>query len=298
VTAPDRLVRSADGTPIAVFSSGAAAPGTRPLVLVHGTLGDHTVFRAVGPLIARRRRIHAIDRRGRGASGDAPGYAISREFEDVAAVATELSREAGGAVDVLGHSFGGRCALGASLRTNAIRRVICYEGAPPRDPRPASAYQPRGFAALLWADLERGANDVAVERFMRTVVGMDDAGIARYRADPVWPRRTAAAVTLPRELDGSNDPAAGLDVLSAVRAPVLQILGSASSAVFAENTAALDGRLPHGQVATIDGAAHAAHHTHPEAFVATVEEFLDRASEAPSGKGRMSLAPPGDPVAR
>jgi pimeloyl-ACP methyl ester carboxylesterase len=303
VTGPDRLVRSADGTSIAVFSSGSAAPGTRPLILVHGTIGDHTAFRVVAPLLGLRRRIHAIDRRGRGASGDAPdGYEISREFDDVAGVADAIARDDGGPVDVVGHSFGGRCSLGAALRTAAIRRVVCYEGAPPRDPGPESAYEPPELPALLRADLDRGANEVAVERFMRTVVGMDDAGIARYRADPVWPRRAAAAITLPRELDGSNDPAAGLEALSSVRVPVLQILGSASAAVFADNTRALDRRLALGQITMIEGAAHAAHHTHPEAFVAAVEAFLENPSgaptDAPTGKGRMSLAPPGGPVAR
>ena len=39
--------------------------------------------------------VHAIDRRGRGASGDTPPYAIEREFEDVAAVAEALAAETG-----------------------------------------------------------------------------------------------------------------------------------------------------------------------------------------------------------
>ena len=45
-------------------------------------------------------------------------------------MAEALAGEAGGPVDVVGHSLGGRIALGASLRTTAIRRVVAYEGAP------------------------------------------------------------------------------------------------------------------------------------------------------------------------
>ena len=58
-----------------------------PLVLVHGAAADHTTFR-VRRAAARRARSRSmpIDRRGRGASGDTPPYAIEREFEDVAAV--------------------------------------------------------------------------------------------------------------------------------------------------------------------------------------------------------------------
>ena len=75
-----------------------------------------------------------MDRRGRGDSGDGDGdparYAIAREFDDLAAVADALAEETGGPVDVVGHSLGGRIALGASLRTPAIRRVVAYESAP------------------------------------------------------------------------------------------------------------------------------------------------------------------------
>lgn len=273
---PDRLVRSADGTAIAVFDSGAAAAGTRPVLLVHGTTADHLTFRVVGPILAGRRRIHAMDRRGRGASGDAPErYAIEREFEDVAAVAESLAEESGAPVDVVGHSFGGRCALGAALLTPSIRRVVCYEGAPPRDDAQASSYEPEWLMTALQEDLERGDLEALLERFMTTVVGMDEAGMARFRADAVWPLRVAAAPTILRELQASNAPRAGLDALAGVAIPVLQLLGSISPPAFGQNTAALEARLTNGRVAVIKGAAHAAHHTHPDDFVAAVETFLD-----------------------
>ena len=123
---PTTVVRSRDGTPIAVFSRGNGPP----LILVHGATADHTTFRVVGPRFAERFTVHAIDRRGRGASGDGPAYAIEREYEDVAAVAQTLAEMTGSAVDVLGHSYGGRCALGAALLTGTIHRVVSYEGAP------------------------------------------------------------------------------------------------------------------------------------------------------------------------
>jgi pimeloyl-ACP methyl ester carboxylesterase len=272
VSDPDRLVRSADGTAIAVFESGAAAPGTRPLILVHGTTADHLTFRAVGPLLGRRRRVHAMDRRGRGDSGDATTYAIEREFEDVAAVADAIAAADDGPVDVVGHSYGGRCALGASLLTTSIRRIVCYEGAPAPPDRP---YQPDDLASRLEGLLGRGDPSAALETFMRDVVGIDDAGMARFRADPVWPLRVAAARTIPRELEAERTAAAGIDALGAVAVPVLQVLGTASVPAFHEAIAALDARLALGAVVRIDGAAHAAHHTHPDAFVATVEAFLD-----------------------
>lgn len=272
MSGPDRLVRSADGTAIAVFESGTPEPGTRPLVLVHGTTGDHRTFRVVAPMLGLRRRLHAIDRRGRGDSGDGASHSIAREFEDVAAVAEDLAAAAGGPVDIVGHSYGGRCALGASLLTRTIRRVVCYEGAPAPDDRP---YLASGLADRLREELDQGGNEGLLERFMREVVGMDDAGMARFRADPVWPLRVAASPTILRELDAERDPAASLEALGRVSVPVLQVVGTASRPAFHAATEALDARLANGTIARIPGAAHAAHHTHPEAFVTAVEAFLD-----------------------
>ena len=266
-TEPSRVVASADGTPIAVFDAGAGPP----MVLVHGTAGDHTTFRVVGPRFAVGHAVHAVDRRGRGASGDTLPYAIEREFEDIAAVASVLAAGHGGPVDVVGHSYGGRAALGAALLTDSIRRVACYEGAP--TPSGAS-YHPPGIEERLRAALDRGDLDGALEAFMREVVGMPDADLAAYRADPVWPRRAAAAGTILRELEAETDLAASVERLGDVRQPVLLILGGASLPVFRTATEALDRRLADGRIVVIDGARHAAHHTHPDEFVAAVEAFL------------------------
>lgn len=264
-----RSVASLDGTPIAIFTSGTGPP----LILVHGAAADHTTFRVVGPVFAERYTVHAMDRRGRGASGDTLPYSVEREFEDVAAVAGAIAADAGQPVDVVGHSYGGRCALGAALLTDTIRRVVSYEGAPAP---PDKGY---GDADIL-ADLEAldaaGRPDDLLATFMERVVGMDAAALARYRADPVWPLRVAAAHTIPRELAAEGrSAAAGLEALGAVRQPVLQLLGGESRPEFGAATRALDARLADGRIVTMTGAKHAAHHTHPVELARAVAEFLE-----------------------
>ena len=266
---PSRVIASPDGTPIAVFGSGSG----RPLLLVHGASADHTTFRVIGPLLARRSSVHAMDRRGRGASGDVAPYAIEREFEDVAAVADSIAAGAGASVAVVGHSFGGRVALGAALRTDAIRAVVCYEGAPSAA---EERYQPEGAEERVRELLAAGDPDEALATFLREIVGMSAEGLASYRADPVWPRRAAAAHTIVRELAAEASPEASLDALGGVRQPVLQVLGGASRPAFRLATEALDQRLPNGRITVIDGAKHAAHHTHPDQFVDAIEAFLER----------------------
>jgi pimeloyl-ACP methyl ester carboxylesterase len=272
--APDRLIVAPDGVPIAVFRSGSA--GT-PLILVHGATADHTTWRTSGPLLGARHALHAIDRRGRGASGDGgpdEPYAIEREYDDLAAVVDAVAAETGTGVDVVGHSYGGRIALGAALRTANLRRLVSYEGAPPagkgRGYQDADAGTVRRVEALVAA----GDRDAALATFMRDIVGMPEADLDDFRADPIWPRRAAAIDTTIRELRAETSPAASLATLGLVRQPVLQVLGGASTEPFAAATHALDARLRDGRVVTIAGARHAAHHSHAAEFVAAVEAFL------------------------
>lgn len=266
---PDERVASPDGTPIAVFRSGAGPP----IVLVHGAAADHTTWRVLNPLLATRFAVAAIDRRGRGASGDLGPYSIEREFEDVAAVADALAMGAGEPVAVIGHSFGGRVALGGALVSRSIAAVVSYEGAPPAVERP---YQRPALLAQLAALHDEGRLETLLVTFLGEVVGMTPADLDAYRANPVWPARVAAAGTIVRELAAEISPAADLAALARVEVPVLQVLGSESLPSFAAAVTALDDRLPRGRVAVIGGARHAAHHTHPDELVAQIVEHLAR----------------------
>ena len=112
-------VTSADGTRIGLLTAGDGPP----LLLVHGGMGCIASWQSLWAGLTRRWRVTAMDRRGRGSSGDTAPYDVGREFEDVAAAAASL----GGPVDVFGHSFGASCALGAAARGAPVRRLALYE---------------------------------------------------------------------------------------------------------------------------------------------------------------------------
>lgn len=273
---PDRgTSRAPDGTSIAWFRSGTGPP----IVLVHGATADHTAWRTAGPLLASSHTLYAIDRRGRGASGDTEPYAIAREYEDVAAVVDGVAASEGSPVDLVGHSYGGRVGLGAALLTANLRRLVVYEGAP----APAG----RSFQGdTVMARLEglMAADDRAglLSYFLAEVVGMTPAELAAYRLASSWPARVEAAPTIVREMWAEGAEEAGPERYAAIRIPVLQIVGGDSNATFTDGTWALDRRLADGRVVVIDGAKHAAHHTHPERFVAEIRHFLGDAPE-PAG---------------
>jgi pimeloyl-ACP methyl ester carboxylesterase len=103
-------------------------------VLVHGASADHTRWRPLLPYLEPYVTVHALDRRGRGASGDAPEYRLEREYQDVAAVVDTVAPAAGQPVSVYGHSHGGIVAFGAAAMTTNVRRLVLYEGWPVPDP--------------------------------------------------------------------------------------------------------------------------------------------------------------------
>lgn len=177
----ERRVVAPDGVPIAVFRSGDGPP----LILVHGATADHTTWRTSGPLLAARHTLHAIDRRGRGASGDGdPGepYAIEREFDDLATVVDAVAADHGAPVDVVGHSYGGRVGLGAALQTANLRRLVCYEGAPPATNGPGYQDADAGTVGRVEALVAAGDRDEALATFMRAIVGMPEPDLEIGRA--------------------------------------------------------------------------------------------------------------------
>src|SRR5207237_7508733 len=118
-------VKSRDGTPIAYERAGSGPP----LVLVHGSTSDHdTAYRYVIPMLERYFTVRALDRRGRGDSGDGPAYSLERELDDVVAVI----ESAGDPVNLFGHGFVALRALEARLRQAHAGKVgLCQRGSPP-----------------------------------------------------------------------------------------------------------------------------------------------------------------------
>jgi pimeloyl-ACP methyl ester carboxylesterase len=260
-------VLSRDGTPISWFRTGDGPP----LVLVHGTTADHTTFRVVAPMFATRHAVFAVDRRGRGASGDSAPYAVEREFEDIAAVVDAVAELSGSAVDVLGHSFGGRCALVASTLTARVRRLVLYESAPA--PR-GMTFEPGGLVERLRQLETADERPELLRTFLRAAVGLTNEEVAAFEAAPHYAARLSAAHTVARELSASQQDRAMSDVARRIAIPVLQLVGGESPPIFRQGTDALNELLPQGRMVVLPGQKHAAFHGDPERFVAEVEPFL------------------------
>lgn len=256
---------SRDGTRIAYWRSGSGPP----LLLVHGTTADHTRWARLLPNLEQHFTVHAMDRRGRGGSGDAAGYAIEREFEDVAAVIEAI----GEPVFLLGHSYGAICSLEASLLTDKIRRLILYE---PPIPTGGPIYPP-GALERIQALVDAGDAEAGLEVFFREVVRMPDHELDSFRALPAWNVRVTLAPTIPRELAVDRSYRFRPERFASFSIPTLLLLGGDSPPVFRQATDALAASLPDSRVAVMAGQRHLAMDTAPELFLAEVGRFLGAA---------------------
>ena len=264
---------SADGTEIAYWSSGEGPP----LVLVHGATADHNRWRPLLPYLEPRRTVHAVDRRGRGESGDAPDYHIAREFEDVAAVVDAVAEASGAAVDVYGHSYGGLCVFGAAALTPNIRSFVLYEGWPPVDLE-GWAYPPR-VEERLEVLITAGDREAALEMLMREVVMMPDDEVEAIRSQPSWPARVAAVHTVPRELRGLLTVPFDPTTAAKITVPTLMLIGSDSPDPAAAEVEIVAGAMPNARIEVLDGQQHVADVLAPDVFAEHVIAFLDRGTD-------------------
>jgi pimeloyl-ACP methyl ester carboxylesterase len=262
-TESHETVTSRDGTAVAVWRSGDGPP----LVLVHGTAADHSRWAPVLGALRARFTVLALDRRGRGQSGDASDYAIEREYEDVAAVA----EWAGDQVSVLGHSYGAVCALEAARLTGVIARLVLYEG-------------PIGFlqtspevVARLRALLDAGEHDALLQLFMREVAGLPAEQVELLRSLPAWEARLAAARTIPREERANRDYVFDADRFGGLDIPTLLLSGGDSPDPFRRAAEALNEALPNSRIAVMPGQRHAAMDTGTDLFLGEVLGFLEPA---------------------
>ena len=254
--------RSADGTPIGYETTGAGAP----LVLVHGGVSDRTYWAPVVPALAERFTVVSMDRRGQGASGDTAPYSIERECDDVAAVVDAF----GEPVHLVGHSYGGLCALGAALRTSNLRTLTLYEPAivPP-------GTVPEEFAAAIEALVESGERDAAVELMMGELVGLPADALAGLRADPaLWQPMVDAVHTLPRELRTVMGFVFRPESCAAIDVPTALLTGSLSDPALRAGVDLVRGAVPGARVVHMEGVDHEAVTTGPEVLTAALVDAL------------------------
>jgi len=245
--------------------------GTPMVVLVHGSLDRAGSFARV---TRRLDDLHTV-------AYDRRGYHRSRHVTPVhdtldGHVGDLLAVIDGRPCVVVGHSYGGDIALGAALGPGGpgpILAVAAYE--PPMPWLGPSATRPRAGVAGDRRPEDEDPAEVA-ERFFRRMVG-----------DSAWDRLPEEA----REARRADGPALAGEI-AAIRTTVapFDVSHLAVPAVFGRGTDSLPhqrasvdwlvAHAPDAELVEIDGAAHGAHLTHPDAFARFVRTAVARADGA------------------
>jgi pimeloyl-ACP methyl ester carboxylesterase len=258
------VVRSPDGTPIGILTAGSGPP----LLLVHGGLSGRSRFAPLWEQLVPSFQVTAMDRRGRGSSGDGAAYDVRREYEDVRAVAEHLARATGRSVDAFAHSIGGVLVLGAAGSGAPLRRLALYE---PPGPSTAS----REWLDRIRGYVEAGQPGRAVVSFLTEIGGVSGEQVEELRragagGDDVL---GIASRTLVRE----GEVLAALDLRDLARRvaqPVLLLRGTASPPWAADVVGLLADQLPSVEVVPLPGEGH---------------EGVDSAAAAVAGRLRAFL---------
>ena len=237
-------VTSKDGTRIGVECAGSGPT----LLFVHGGVGDRTRWTPMFPLLASTFTVCAMDRRGRGASGDAPDYNLSKEAEDVAAVVNSRS----GPVFVFGHSYGGVAALEATFLTDRIGKLMLYEP-PLHEPVDHNL----AVAAKVEELIKKGELEHAFITFQLEIVKQSPEEIARMKARPTWASLVATIAVHPRQMRALSAYRFDTARMRSVKMPTLLLIGEETASPYAKQSiAALKASLPNPTLVVLERQEH------------------------------------------
>lgn len=258
-------VRSSDGTSIDVSVRGQG----RPIVLVHGSLRDHTVFE---PLIAHLQpamTTYAVDRRGFGRSGDGAGYQIEQEFADIALVVDAVAARAG-PVTLWGHSYGANCAMGAATLTASVAHLVLYE------PSLGLSYPPGWLEANEQA-LAQDDLDAVVKAVLTDILEMGHDQVAARSSTPEWSAYRRAAPTVLREARTEHDWVYRPGAFDRIRAPVVFLVGTETTPGLMRATLRAVAAVPGARTHVLEGHGHLACITHPASVASVITQLVTAA---------------------
>jgi pimeloyl-ACP methyl ester carboxylesterase len=218
--------------------------------------------------MGKTRTVYLYDRRGRGDSVSAvANFSVDAEVEDLAAVLAFAGTDAA----ILGHSFGGACALAYAARTRFAGPLIVYE-----PPHSACGPVSRGHIPEIERLIASGDIDAATQYAIGQVVGMPPPAIAAFRETPLWEPMCQTVAAFPKELrflDSLTWQKGDLDAIASIPTLLIgeqsPILPDAISPV-----AALQALLPAMRTRTIAEQGHVAYLFAPELLAEIVGQCL------------------------
>jgi pimeloyl-ACP methyl ester carboxylesterase len=257
-----------NGVELFIESSGDSGP---PLVLVHGSWGDHHNWDAAVQLLARTFRVTTYDRRGHSASQRLGGQGNIREdVDDLAALIDQLGVAP---APVAGNSFGAIIVLNLTIkRPDLIASATIHE--PPLigllEGNPALAGIQQRFGTVM-ETLSVGRTEAGARQFVETALG---PGVWEQLSPALRETFVFNASTWLDEMKEPGAFALDCDRLSSFGGPVLMSQGDQSPPFFGAILEQIVAALPRAQRHVFRGAGHVPHMTHPDDYALVVGNFI------------------------
>ncbi len=273
-----------NGVDLAWSERGSSPDGTPALVLVHGYTGSSYDFALVADALATHRRVVMLDQRGHGHStrtGVLEGYTIDQLVADLVAF---LEAAGGAPVVLLGHSMGGRVALGAVLsRPDLVSSLVLMDTS-------AWSFMPpdEGIRALVRAWID--AFDPAKGMPPTLGLGGPEDALIEAATPAEWQAEREAifagmdayavkALGLALMADVADGEISLRAELPSITCPTTVIAGEHDHPLV-DQAPELAAGVADGRLTVIPGAYHSPQLTHPDAWRAAMEAHLAWADEA------------------
>src|SRR5688572_28368658 len=248
-----------------------------PVVLVHGSWGDHHNWDPVVRGLAHTFRTLTYDRRGHSRS-ERPASQGSIE-EDVADLALLITAQRVAPAHIIGHSSGGSIVLKlAAARPDLFASLVVHEpplvGLLANDPELPAIQQ---FLEAVIATMQSVGTELGARQFVETALGP-----GMWEKLPPEMRQTFV-FNASTWLDEMNEQGAfllDLGGLAAFDRPALISRGAQSPPFFGTILDTLGETLPHARRHIFDGAGHVPNPTHPDDFVSIIGGFIGSVATA------------------
>jgi pimeloyl-ACP methyl ester carboxylesterase len=232
----------------------------------HGSFAEAADWMPFGHLLAQDHTVYLYDRRGRGATPRLSSEAaIDAEVADLAAVMDAAGERAA----LLGHSFGGGCALAYAAREGFSGPVVVYE------PRHAiDGPVSRGRAAAVDEALATDGPGAALHLVLAQIIGLPESDIRGFTASPLGARmrETIGAFTAEvRFLDTLKWQPGDLD---SIAGPTWLLVGQETRVLDADREGALRSVLPRLRKVVLPGLGHFGYATAPQVLAEAVRDCL------------------------
>jgi 2-succinyl-6-hydroxy-2,4-cyclohexadiene-1-carboxylate synthase len=203
---------------------------------------------------------------------DAPGHGAHHETHLGLWKGADLLAAEGGRGTWVGYSMGGRLALHVALaHPDSVERLVLI-GATPGLEAASERIERQASDELLAEELERDGLDAFLSRWLSqplfTTLPEDSAGLDARRRNTV----AGLAASLRLMGTGAQDPL--WERLSDIKCPVMLVTGSLDEK-FTAIARRMESALPDAHIASLNGCGHAAHLEAPDAFVGTLDAFVN-----------------------